>query len=187
MPGLRSSTEIVSVCTYPLVAHHQDEESYEGARKYIIYLTTTAKFFLLPALILIYVLAGTLDFPHNIASGIIPTTATDWVVTMLYVFCIFGFAKNGVMPFHHYGYGEERLLNISFYEDSLQYNPMDAQFRQPTLIFQGLRDASVDHRPVERFAALRPNVTLSLLDDDHSLDASLPRIWDGLRAFLELS
>ena len=41
--------EIVSVCTYPLVAHHQDEESYEGARKYIIYLTTTAKFFLLPA------------------------------------------------------------------------------------------------------------------------------------------
>ena len=35
--------EIVSVCTYPLVAHHQDEESYDGARKYIIYLTTTAK------------------------------------------------------------------------------------------------------------------------------------------------
>ncbi len=22
--------EIVSICTYPLVAHHQDEESYEG-------------------------------------------------------------------------------------------------------------------------------------------------------------
>lgn len=94
--------EIVSVCTYPLVAHHQDEESYEGARKYIIYLTTTAKFFLLPALILIYVLAGTLDFPHNIATGIIPATSTDWVVTMLYIFCIFGFAKNGVMPFHHW-------------------------------------------------------------------------------------
>jgi len=94
--------EIVSVCTYPLVAHHQDEESYEGARKYIIYLTTTAKFFLLPALILIYVLSGTLDFPHNIATGIIPATSTDWVVTMLYIFCIFGFAKNGVMPFHHW-------------------------------------------------------------------------------------
>ena len=94
--------EIVSVCTYPLVAHHQDEESYEGARKYIIYLTTTAKFFLLPALIGIYVLAGTLDFPHNIHTGIIPASSTGWVVTMLYVFCIFGFAKNGVMPFHHW-------------------------------------------------------------------------------------
>jgi len=95
--------EIVSVCTYPLVAHHQDEESYEGARKYIIYLTTTAKFFLLPALILLYVLVGNLDFPHNITTGMIPASAApDWVVTMLYIFCILGFAKNGVMPFHHW-------------------------------------------------------------------------------------
>lgn len=94
--------EIVSVCTYPLVAHHQDEEGYAGARKYIVYLTTTAKLFLLPAMILIYVLAGTLDFPHNIATGIIPSDAKSWVVVMLYVFCIFGFAKNGIMPFHHW-------------------------------------------------------------------------------------
>ena len=41
--------EIVSICTYPLVAHHQDDEGYEGARKYIIYLTTTAKGLILPA------------------------------------------------------------------------------------------------------------------------------------------
>jgi multicomponent Na+:H+ antiporter subunit D len=95
--------EIVSVCTYPLVAHHQDEESYEGARKYIVYLTTTAKFFLLPALILIYVLVGNLDFPHNITTGMISASAAPgWVVTMLYIFCILGFAKNGVMPFHHW-------------------------------------------------------------------------------------
>lgn len=94
--------EIVSICTYPLVAHHQDEESYEGARKYIVYLTTTAKFFLLPALILIYVLVGNLDFPHNIFTGIIPADTKGWIVVLLYVFCIFGFAKNGVMPFHHW-------------------------------------------------------------------------------------
>ncbi|MBM9511307.1 monovalent cation/H+ antiporter subunit D family protein [Desulfogranum marinum] len=94
--------EIVSVCTYPLVAHHQDKESYDGARKYIVYLTTTAKFFLLPALILIYVLVGNLDFPHNIFTGIIPADTKGWIVVLLYVFCIFGFAKNGVMPFHHW-------------------------------------------------------------------------------------
>ncbi|MFZ5797012.1 MAG: monovalent cation/H+ antiporter subunit D family protein [Desulfobulbus sp.] len=94
--------EIVSVCTYPLVAHHQDEEGYEGGKKYVVYLTTTAKLFLLPAMILIYVLAGTLDFPHNISTGIIPGDTRAWVVIMLYVFCIFGFAKNGVMPFHHW-------------------------------------------------------------------------------------
>lgn len=94
--------EIVSICTYPLVAHHQDDEGYNGARKYIIYLTTTAKAFLLPAMILIYVLTGTLDFASNISSGIFPAGVNSVLVTMLYIFCIVGFAKNGVMPFHHW-------------------------------------------------------------------------------------
>lgn len=94
--------EVVSICTYPLVAHHQDEEGYHGARKYIIYLTTTAKAFLLPAMILIYVLTGTLDFAPDITTGIFPHGVNKALVIMLYIFCIFGFAKNGVMPFHHW-------------------------------------------------------------------------------------
>ena len=94
--------EIVSICTYPLVAHHQDDEGYNGARKYIIYLTTTAKAFLLPAMILIYVLTGNLDFASNINTGIFPAGVNSVLVTMLYIFCIFGFAKNGIMPFHHW-------------------------------------------------------------------------------------
>ncbi|WP_457575236.1 monovalent cation/H+ antiporter subunit D family protein [Desulfomarina sp.] len=94
--------EIVSICTYPLVAHHQDEEGYHGARKYIIYLTTTAKAFLLPAMILIYVLTGTLDFAPDISTGIFPADINKTLVIMLYIFCIFGFAKNGIMPFHHW-------------------------------------------------------------------------------------
>lgn len=94
--------EIVSVCTYPLVAHHQDDEAYEGAKKYIVYLTTTAKGFLLPSLALIYVLTGSLDFPHNINTGIIPADTNSALVIMLFIFCLFGFAKNGVMPFHHW-------------------------------------------------------------------------------------
>ncbi|KAB2889839.1 MAG: monovalent cation/H+ antiporter subunit D family protein [Desulfobulbaceae bacterium] len=94
--------EIVSICTYPLVAHHQDEEGYKGARKYIVYLTATAKAFLLPAMILIYVLTGTLDFAANISTGIFPDGSNTVLVTMLYIFCLFGFAKNGVMPFHHW-------------------------------------------------------------------------------------
>ncbi|MBU0965800.1 MAG: monovalent cation/H+ antiporter subunit D family protein [Proteobacteria bacterium] len=94
--------EIVSVCTYPLVAHHQDEEAYEGAKKYIVYLTTTAKAFLLPSLALIYVMTGSLDFPYNIYTGMFPADANSALVTMLFIFCLFGFAKNGVMPFHHW-------------------------------------------------------------------------------------
>jgi len=94
--------EIVSICTYPLVAHHQDQEGYDGARKYIVYLTTTAKGLLLPALILIYVLTGTLDFAPNISTGIFQPDVNKSLVIMLYIFCIFGFAKNGIMPFHHW-------------------------------------------------------------------------------------
>jgi len=94
--------EIVSVCTYPLVAHHQDDEGYAGARKYIVYLTTTAKGMILPAMILIYVLTGTLDFANNISTGIFPAEVNHTIVTILYVLCLLGFAKNGVMPFHNW-------------------------------------------------------------------------------------
>ena len=94
--------EIVSVCTYPLVAHHQDQESYEGAKKYIIYLTTTAKGLILPAMVIIYVITGTLDFAGNIHSGIFPAGTNGVLVTALYVCCILGFAKNGIMPFHNW-------------------------------------------------------------------------------------
>ncbi|MCF7686883.1 MAG: monovalent cation/H+ antiporter subunit D family protein [Cephaloticoccus sp.] len=94
--------EIVSVCTYPLVAHHQDAESYEGAKKYISYLTTTAKGLILPAMVLIYVLSGTLDFATNISTGIIPLGVHNGLVTILYICCILGFAKNGVMPLHNW-------------------------------------------------------------------------------------
>ena len=94
--------EIVSICTYPLVAHHQDEESYEGARKYLVYLTTTAKGLVLPAMVGIYVLSGTLDFATNIQTGILPPAAHQGLVTVLYICCILGFAKNGIMPLHHW-------------------------------------------------------------------------------------
>lgn len=94
--------EIVSISTYPLVAHHQDGEGYEGGRKYLVYLTTTAKALILPAMVLIFVLSGTLDFATDARTGIIPVSAHNGVVTILYACCILGFAKNGVMPFHHW-------------------------------------------------------------------------------------
>jgi pimeloyl-ACP methyl ester carboxylesterase len=95
--------------------------------------------------------------------------------------------RDGSMTFFHYGQGDQRQLSVEFYEDSLQYDAFDTRFDQPTLVFQGRRDASVDGRTVERFASGRPNVTLSLLDDDHSLIASLPRLWGDLEAFLGLA
>jgi pimeloyl-ACP methyl ester carboxylesterase len=92
----------------------------------------------------------------------------------------------GSLPFFHYAYNEERPLAYAFFEDSLKYDPMAATFDQQTLVFQGLRDQSVDPGAVEQFANARRNVTLSLLDDDHQLIASLPRIWRDVEAFLGL-
>ena len=94
--------------------------------------------------------------------------------------------QDGAITFFHHAYGEERNLNVAFYDDSLRYDPMGAEVPQPTMIFQGIRDAAVDYRTVERFAAARPDVTLSLLDDDHSLVESLPRIWRDVQPFLDL-
>jgi pimeloyl-ACP methyl ester carboxylesterase len=92
--------------------------------------------------------------------------------------------RRGALPFFHYAYNEERDLRFAFYEDSLRHDAFNAVVRQPALIFQGLRDASVDPRTVEAFARTRPNVTLALLEDDHQLIASLARIWTDMRAFL---
>jgi len=90
------------------------------------------------------------------------------------------------MSFFHYADNQPRDLQYAFYEDSLRYDAFNASVRQPALIFQGLRDASVDYRTVEAFARSRPNATLSLLDDDHQLIASLPRMWNDIQDFLGL-
>jgi pimeloyl-ACP methyl ester carboxylesterase len=94
--------------------------------------------------------------------------------------------ERGALPFFHYAYNAERLLNFAFYEDSLTHDAFNARFTQPTIIFQGLRDASVNHQTVEAFARTRPNVTLTLLNDDHQLIASLPQISEGVAKFLGL-
>ncbi|OFV93081.1 MAG: hypothetical protein A3G76_15765 [Acidobacteria bacterium RIFCSPLOWO2_12_FULL_65_11] len=93
----------------------------------------------------------------------------------------------GMLPFFHYADKTERLLNFTFYQDSLRYNAFEATFSAPALIVQGMRDQAVDHRTVEAFARVRPNVTLSLVDDDHQLTVSLPRIWSDVEAFLGLT
>ena len=95
--------------------------------------------------------------------------------------------RRGTLPFFHYAHGEERPLDFAFYEDSLRHDAFAATLTQPTLILQGLHDASVDYRTVEQFARTRPNVRLSLLNDDHQLTASLPHIWSAVQAFLNLA
>jgi pimeloyl-ACP methyl ester carboxylesterase len=92
----------------------------------------------------------------------------------------------GAIPFFHYADRVERPLNYRFYEDSARYDPFTTVFTQPAIVFQGVRDRAVDPEIVKEFAAARRNVSLTLVEDDHSLVVSLPRIWDGMSRFLGL-
>ncbi|MDL2210214.1 monovalent cation/H+ antiporter subunit D family protein [Desulfovibrio sp. OttesenSCG-928-O18] len=98
--------EVITVFTYPLVAHHQDEEGFSGARKYLVYLMGTSKLFLLPAMVLTYVLCGTLDMNlANITDGMFSAdviAANPNLVRITYVLYICGLAKAALMPFHNW-------------------------------------------------------------------------------------
>lgn len=95
--------EIISIFTYPLVAHHQDEEGYLGGRKYIVYLMGTSKLFFLPAMVLTYVLCGTLDFHlGDMVTGIFPKDANPLLVQITYALYIAGIAKAAIMPLHNW-------------------------------------------------------------------------------------
>ena len=53
-------------------------------------------------MVLIYVLSGTLDFATNAHVGILPANVHNGVIIGLYICCLLGFAKNAIMPLHHW-------------------------------------------------------------------------------------
>lgn len=90
--------ELITMVTYPLVSHKETPEAFEGGRKYITYLLGTSKAFLLPAIVLTYTIAGTLEFSK---SGIFQA-ANPVLLTVVYALFIAGFAKAAIMPFHNW-------------------------------------------------------------------------------------
>lgn len=90
--------EALSLVTYPLVYHHEDEEGWAGSRKYLVYLMGASKSVLLAALALTYQIAGSLDF---VAGGLLARVdASASLLTIIYFCYLFGFAKAAVMPMH---------------------------------------------------------------------------------------
>jgi multicomponent Na+:H+ antiporter subunit D len=90
--------EMLSLSTYPLVTHERNAESRKSGRKYLIYILGTSIGLVLPAMMITYYAAGTLDFTQGgilSGSGVSPST-----VTLLLLLFVFGFAKAGIMPFH---------------------------------------------------------------------------------------
>ena len=89
--------EMLSLATYPLVTHHQDDEARISGRKYLTYILGTSIGLVLPAMLIIYSLTGTLDFSSQ---GILSIGLSKSTVAVLLLMCVFGFAKAGIMPFH---------------------------------------------------------------------------------------
>ncbi|AJD44830.1 NADH dehydrogenase (quinone) nuoL-like protein (plasmid) [Rhizobium gallicum bv. gallicum R602sp] len=90
--------EVLSLVTYPLVYHHEDEEGWAGSRKYLVYLMGASKSVLLAALALTYSIAGSLDFVDGgLLEGV---NASAPLLTVIYFCYLFGFAKAAVMPMH---------------------------------------------------------------------------------------
>ncbi|MFH1912708.1 MAG: monovalent cation/H+ antiporter subunit D family protein [Pseudomonadota bacterium] len=98
--------EVITVFTYPLVYHHEDDEAKSGARKYLVYLMGTSKLFLLPAMVLTYVLVGNLDFHlTDIVNGMFSAEVVaehPRLVALTYWLFIFGIGKAALMPFHNW-------------------------------------------------------------------------------------
>ena len=91
--------EILTLATWPLVTHHQDEKARRGGRVYVLLLLGPSIAFLLPAIVWTQAVAGTLEFePGGVLSGHI-APASAGLLLALYVF---GIAKAAIMPLHRW-------------------------------------------------------------------------------------
>ncbi|MEE2836603.1 MAG: proton-conducting transporter membrane subunit [Myxococcota bacterium] len=91
--------ELLSVSTFPLVAHHQSAESRKAGRIYLGILLTSSVLFFLPAIVWTWHLTGTTDF---VAGGILMGKISDGAVPLLLALFIFGAGKAAVMPLHRW-------------------------------------------------------------------------------------
>lgn len=92
--------EIITLCTFPLVAHKETPEALKGARRYITYLLGTSVAFQLLAVFLTYHAAGTLDFSNQGILSAARAEVGDTFLIIIFVLFMAGIAKAAMMPFH---------------------------------------------------------------------------------------
>ena len=91
--------EVLTLSTYPLVAHKETEEARRGARVYLGILLTTSIGFLLTAIIWTYVAVGHVDF---VKGGIVADHIEVAALPILLGLYMFGVGKAALMPFHRW-------------------------------------------------------------------------------------
>ncbi|MBO9470973.1 monovalent cation/H+ antiporter subunit D family protein [Endozoicomonas sp. G2_2] len=92
--------EMLTLSTYPLVTHHGDTESRNGGRVYLGILLTTSIGFFLPAIIITYLVSGSITFT---AGGLFGNAGLSVLgAGALYVLFLYGTGKAALMPFHRW-------------------------------------------------------------------------------------
>ena len=91
--------EILTFSTYPLVTHKESQEAIRAGRLYMAILVGTSVVLLLPAIIWVWISAGTLDFtPGGILAGKVSADAAPYLLALF----AFGIGKAALMPIHRW-------------------------------------------------------------------------------------
>ncbi|NVJ60983.1 MAG: monovalent cation/H+ antiporter subunit D family protein [Gammaproteobacteria bacterium] len=91
--------EVLTLSTYPLVTHAGTEKAKGGGRTYLGILIGTSIVFLLPAIIITWLNAGTVSFT---AGGVFSEGTSTTLLTILLILFIFGIGKAAIMPIHRW-------------------------------------------------------------------------------------
>jgi multicomponent Na+:H+ antiporter subunit D len=89
--------EALTLSTYPLVAHRGDAEAMRAGRLYLALLLGTSMLLLLPAIVVTFAIAGTLDFTPG---GLLPPGLGTVMTGILLALFVFGIGKAAMMPVH---------------------------------------------------------------------------------------
>jgi multicomponent Na+:H+ antiporter subunit D len=91
--------EVLTLSTYPLVTHHQDDEAHRAGRIYLGILLSTSVGLLLLGIVWTWTLAGTTEFRPG---GILAGKIDGWPLAALLGLYAYGIGKAGLMPVHRW-------------------------------------------------------------------------------------
>jgi hypothetical protein len=117
------------------------------------------------------VMAPALDMPESFGRWLTDAERAGWEAT-------------GWLEVDHHETGGRARIAWDFVTDARRRRCVEGPVGCPTLVFHGRRDDVVPVELSERLAAADPRVRLRVMDDDHSLLASLPAMLDEAAAFL---